>query len=159
MKLHLCALALVALAGLLQNTSLVTVAGVKPNLVLAVFAALAFAPLGMVWFLTLVALGALLVYFPGAASELAVLAALIVLMFALAPRIPAKAAVAVPLAAALATLAFYLIIDVSLVTDRLDALLIELVYNATVALAASGLVTRVVVHEAPFRDPLRRSRL
>ena len=144
---------LVTLGSVLQNTGVLMVRGVKPNLPLVLLVALAFftSELGhfvLAILLTLLPLELLL-------DPATIIIAVIIIAlgaFLIHNRLPGKPLVNLVLMIGIGTFLFYLIVDPAFLGSDLKTVLVETVYNALGGLLAFALWARFLNHEKASRS-------
>ncbi len=135
---------LVALAGFLQNTNLLNIGGVKPNIALAVLVTLAFFISTASVFLVLVVLALIALWFePVVTLELIIFALLALGAFFLSQRLPGKSFVNNLILIGLLTLVFYLIADYRFIVGDPLTVLGEMVYNIILGGVLFAFLTRL----------------
>ncbi len=145
-------IAYAALLGILQNTELVTIFGVKPNLVLAFLIALAFS-LRDFWRYLAVLLTAVLFLQYQHSFDLGVvlLAAIALAIFLFTERFPARTFVNVAIAVSGGTLAFYALVQFPFLLREPLTVFLELVYNVVGGIFFYGIIHFLFSYEKAFR--------
>ncbi|MDP1719217.1 MAG: hypothetical protein Q8L24_02210 [bacterium] len=121
---------LVVLAGLIQNTDLFSIWGIKSNLLLAVMIAVSLFIDSFSWYLLLVLLSVILVRFGvGFRPELLVMAFLLITAYWMRRVLPWRPSIVNCFLVAVTTILFYLLADASYLFDAPFAVAGEIVYS------------------------------
>ncbi len=133
--------ALLFVAALFQGTALLTIAGVKPNIVLVFLVALAFAASNFTIYFFFVLGGIFFLRFsPAFEVSLLALGAICLFVFIIKERLPWQEFVNCLICIAFATITFYLFLDTSFIGREPLTVLAEVAYNMAIGTAAFSFV-------------------
>jgi len=123
-------LALVSFAGILQNTDILNIAGVKPNVALGVLISLSFIISEVLHFLVLLVVAAgILGFQPGSSAATLVFGALVLFVFFAHDRLPGRAFINNILLIGFTTIFFYIIVDFPFLRSNFLSVAYEVIYN------------------------------
>ena len=148
----LLAVFLIVMAGFLQNTNLINIAGIKPNLTLAILSTLAFFVTESAYYLLLVLIAVWFLRFEsGLEFATSVFALVLLLVFWVRNFLPGKPFFNNLLLIALSTLLFNLVIDFKFFGGDFFTVLIEMLYNIILGGLAFFALSRLFKDEKKFR--------
>ncbi len=146
-------LALIAAAAL-QHSELVTMFGIKPNILLALMAVFVFFVTDLAAYLLLLLVAGVLIRFsPGLGIEAIGLTLVGLLFFYIRRRFFSPGTVAIVLITALGTVVFYLLLSPALMYDNLVLTIGEIAYNVILAALLFGLTS--ILYEKKGGSPIR----
>jgi len=150
LKRMLIAVIFVLIAGVFQNTSLLQVAGIKPNISLAILITLAFFLDTLLPYLVLVLLtGILLRFEPGFELANLIFTAVVLLFFFLERRLPGQPFLNNLILIAAGTLLFYSLLDWRFLYAEPLTVLGEMLYNIILGALAFFMIGRLMPRSLP----------
>lgn len=146
------ALIFTAVAGFLQNTNLVNLGDIKPNLTLVVLIALSFFMTNFFYYLILVLVAGIFLKFE-AVFELNNLAFTLILfaVYWLERKLPGRPFLNNVLLIAVSTLVFYALVDFTFLNSYPLTVFKEMVYNIILGILVFFISRRFLFHEKGFR--------